>query len=280
MILWWLIIEALDDIFNNVHNDQFIDELIILLNHWTSQDNLIWRGIPFDKEFFYHFRNLKKLHEENIWIIPIQMGKVWWWYLFIMKKNISRSTLFKVTDAMREGGFPNICVDYASWIDGTWNKGCMIDQYITKWVFSKYIPKTWSYCIKNWVIDYVWEYQDILEAEKDGLVLDTINNKIYINWEKMTAKELKTQTTTIDILQILSAKMWEDINNKTLTRSAYSTNKNEMMWKIVLPLIRLISEKTWHKLHFICKWSLSDFFLRLNKSPIDVILIKSMWTDN
>jgi len=74
--------------------------------------------------------------------------------------------------------------------------------------------------------------------------LDTINNKIYLRGKKLTSKELHSQTTTVDILRILLNNINKDIPNKSLPQSSYSKNKNEMLGKIVLPLISLLEKVT------------------------------------
>ena len=47
--------------------------------------------------------------------------------------------------------------------------------------------------------------------------------------------------------------MGKDISNKEFPVSSYSKNKNDMLGKIVLPLIELIEKETGKKLPLICK---------------------------
>jgi hypothetical protein len=46
-----------------------------------------------------------------------------------------------------------------------------------------------------------------------------------------------------------------------------------MLGKIVLPLIELLEKKTGKKLPLICKWSIYDFYMKLNKCDIDIAVI-------
>lgn len=80
-----------------------------------------------------------------------------------------------------------------------------------------------------------------------------INNKIYINGRKLTSEDLHSQTGTVDILKILMENIGKDISNKELPVSSYSKNKNDMLGKIVIPLIELIEKETGKKLPLICK---------------------------
>jgi len=57
----------------------------------------------------------------------------------------------------------------------------------------------------------------------------------------------------VDILKILIENSGKDISNKDFPISSYSKNKNDMLGKIVLPLIELIEKETGKKLPLICK---------------------------
>ena len=78
---------------------------------------------------------------------------------------------------------------------------------------------------------------------------------------------------TIDILKHLVENTGKDIHNKQLSVSSYSKNKNDMLGKIVIPLIELIEKETGKKLPLICKWSIYDFYLKLNISDIPIAMI-------
>ncbi|MEI6775059.1 MAG: hypothetical protein WCL18_10220 [bacterium] len=80
-----------------------------------------------------------------------------------------------------------------------------------------------------------------------------INNKMYINGRKLTSEDLHSQTATVDILKILMENTGRDVSNKDFALSSYSKNKNDMLGKIVLPLIELIEKETGKRLPLICK---------------------------
>lgn len=80
-----------------------------------------------------------------------------------------------------------------------------------------------------------------------------INNKIHINGRKLTSEDLHSQTATVDILKVLIENIGKDIPNKEFLVSSYSKNKNDMLGKIVLPLIELIEKETGKKMPLICK---------------------------
>jgi hypothetical protein len=74
-----------------------------------------------------------------------------------------------------------------------------------------------------------------------GLTLDLLNNKIYLDGRKLTSKDLPSQNTTIEVLKALLNSTNGKITNIELNTSSYSTNKNDMTGKILLPLKRLIN---------------------------------------
>ena len=80
-----------------------------------------------------------------------------------------------------------------------------------------------------------------------------MNNKIYINGRKLTSEDLHSQTATVDILKVLIENIGKDVANKAFSLSSYSKNKNDMLGKIVLPLIELVEKETGKKLPLICK---------------------------
>lgn len=107
--------------------------------------------------------------------------------------------------------------------------------------------------MKHYISILKWHNFSIEKINNNWLVLDLINKKIYLDWEKLTSKHIHSQNTTIDILKKLLSYKWKDISNKDLPKSSYSTNKNEMLWKIIIPLVKLIEEKKKIKLPLICK---------------------------
>jgi len=83
--------------------------------------------------------------------------------------------------------------------------------------------------------------------------LDAIDNKIYLNGKKLTSADLCSQSSTISILGKLLENIGKDVGNKELEVSSYSKNKNEMLGKIVIPIISLLEKETGKKLPLICK---------------------------
>ena len=96
---------------------------------------------------------------------------------------------------------------------------------------------------------------------------------MYLNGEKITSQKIHSQSSTIDLLKTLINNSGKEIINSELPASSYSKNKNDMLGKIVLPLISLIQENTGEKIGLICKGSSYEFYLKLQtpKTPIHIL---------
>jgi hypothetical protein len=91
-----------------------------------------------------------------------------------------------------------------------------MEQYISEGVFSSYVQKNQIYYKDNKGESRIDSYEQILQSEKEGLLLDTINGKIFLNGRKLTSKDLRSQVTTINILESCIQHLGEDIHNKEL----------------------------------------------------------------
>jgi hypothetical protein len=109
--------------------------------------------------------------------------------------------------------------------------------------------------------------------------LDTLHNKIYLDGQRLTSQDLHSQTATIEVVKVLIDNLEKEMSNKQLPSSSYSKNKNEMMSKIVLPLLELIEKKTGKRLPLICKGSLYDFYMKLNRSDVEIMVVHRLGKD-
>lgn len=77
-------------------------------------------------------------------------------------------------------------------------------------------------------------------------------------------------------MNILIDKIGEDIENKQLPLSSYMKNKNEMLGKIVIPLIHFIEKNTGVVLPLICKGEIGSFYLKLDPTPVSIGVIRKI----
>ncbi len=162
---------------------------------------------------------------------------------------------------------------YSNRIDGIEREGCKFDQDLKYGIYSEFLES--NSCISRRVNGKVMisDCDGFIENYKSGLLLDTLHNKIYLDGQKLTSEHLHSQSGTIEIMKILIQNLGKEVSNKQLPSSSYSKNKNEMFGKIVIPLIDLIEKKTGKKLPLICKGSIYDFYVKLNKSDMEIVVI-------
>jgi len=180
----------------------------------------------------------------------------------------------KQIDQINKNHNLNLTIDYASDKDGFEKKWREIDQRKTKKHYSEFCSE---YQLKTFENENMYQestdYHHILQS-KEGLLLDSIDNKIYLFGQKLTSKTLRSQSATIELFKILLKNIDNEIENDELPSSSYSKNKNEMLWKIILPLRNIIQEKVGKKLDIQCHGSLWKFAIQLKKSPIKIQLIE------
>jgi len=274
-ILWIKTIELFKNLFENWYDSNFIEDFIEHINNYRCAISIIEKQSSFTDDFAYIFRKNKSNPDEQLWIMPAYSWKFWWGYVVVTKSWISRDTINKTINSLKQI-YPDVEIEYCSYIDWESSDWVLIEQYISKWIYSNYVDKN-KVLYKNnkWEV-FLWEYNEIIERETDWLILDTIWNKIYFNWKKLTSKDIPSQNTTIEVLLKLIDNTEKDISNKEFSVSSYSKNKNEMLWKIVIPLINFVEKNTKEKLALICKWSLNDFYLKLWKINLNIWLIKKL----
>gem|GEM_PF-868550 len=107
-----------------------------------------------------------------------------------------------------------------------------------------------------------------MSLSEDGFLLDGVSKKIWYNGEKLTSKDLVSQSTTVEVMLMLFKHINKDISNKTLERSSYARNKNEMLSKVVLPFKKYVKKMTKEVLPLDCKGGLYDYIIRLGETTI------------
>lgn len=182
----------------------------------------------------------------------------------------------KQIQKINEEKWLQLSLDFASDQDWFEYKGLQLEQRKTQRTYSKFCSeyklKTF---IKNKLSEEAIDYNIAIKKD-DGLLLDTISNKIYLFWKKINSKEIRSQSWTIELFKILLENIWNEIENTELPSSSYSKNKNEMLGKIVLPLRKLIKNKAGKELELNCHGSLGKFSLDLKHSNIKIHFLEKM----
>ena len=257
--------------YEEIHMLQFLDALKKFRQGDCVTRNSSTNFIKFIKTFHKNFHG----PQQYISLLPSDSTIMWWSLIFAMPLEWFRKMAVEAADKTNMD-FVGSKLIYSNWVDGVEHEGLKLEQDIHQWIYSEFLDSS-RYTVK--MADgkvQISDYDTAIKNHKKWILLDMISNKISINGRKLTSEDLHSQTATVDILKILIENTGKDVSNKDFVVSSYSKNKNDMLGKIVLPLIELIEKETGKKMPLICKWSIYDFYLKLNPSDIDIIVIDKL----
>jgi hypothetical protein len=185
---------------------------------------------------------------------------------FVTGPQQNRNHLLEAFGELRQS-FPNLSVDYLSWLDGYGRGGVSIEQNLDAKRFSSFIDAssvllcTYSGKLdsKRFVSGHVVE--DL--AKEYDILCNQLDNSIMIGGKVVSGSDLHSQKATLTLLSVLLNQRNEEVSCRDFPRSSYSQNKNEMQGKIVLPLMKLIRERTKKNLGLSCRGTNTDFVLKL-----------------
>lgn len=73
------------------------------------------------------------------------------------------------------------------------------------------------------------------DGARGGLFIDRIEGRISLDGKKLTSKEIKSQSATIELLERVLSEPGNECRMEELPHSSYARSKNEMASKIVAP---------------------------------------------
>lgn len=235
------ILYGFDRILKNPHDDGATTAFIETIKN-TGLMSLAYQ--KYNKLFLiiqYLFYGYRQFEDEELGLLPFNIGKTGGSLFFVMKYRKSRATLQKVLDHIRNDGHI-ASLDYVSWRDRYCSDGVRVDQCISQKLYSDYTQEGNVMFSDSFGASYFGNYDSVIENEKDCILLDTIGGRIYICGNKLTSKEIHSQNTTIDMMKILLENIGKEVSNSKLPVSTYSQNKNEILGKVVLPIKKLSKE--------------------------------------
>ncbi|EKD25366.1 MAG: hypothetical protein ACD_80C00079G0009 [uncultured bacterium (gcode 4)] len=257
--------------YEETHMLQFLDSMRKMRQGDCVTRNSSTNFLKFIKAFLENFQG----QEQYLSLSPNDSTIMGWSLIFAMPLEWFRKMIVDAADKTNMEFMWSKLI-YVNRIDGVEHEGLKFEQDLGKGIYSEFLDS--SSCILKMADGkiQVGNCENSIKSHKKWILLDMINNKIYINGRKLTSEDLHSQTGTVDILKVLIENIGKDISNKALPVSSYSKNKNDMLGKIVLPLIELIEKETGKKLPLICKWSIHEFYLKLNPSDVEMAVIDKL----
>ncbi len=163
----------------------------------------------------------------------------------------------------------NAYLGYASWIDGIEEKALMIEQFLTQKIYSPFISQDSIFLTqyaKNQQPATLVLTEEKFQSQKNGIdiLLESQNNRIFINGKRLTSKELHSSRIASQILKIMLENQEKIISNKDLPQSAYTQDRYEFQGKIASPLIKAVKIRTQKSLGLKVSGGITDFKVQLN----------------
>lgn len=201
--------------------------------------------------------------------------------LFVCSDYSFRDSIESAILEMRQKTKLDIGLDYLSWVDGIEKEGVKIEQFLEDRLYSDFIAKQ---TIKLRQFSQQQE-QEILwsldkfekNKSKIDLLIDPVNNEIYIQGKQMTSKELHSMVATINILRQLLENSSHIIGNEDLPSSSYSENRNEFQSKIISPLVKIVKKITAKSLKFKIIGGLVDFRIQLDLEDFEIFVLEKYY---
>jgi len=279
--LMWVIsikiLYAMSKLYCNEYNEEYVKLFIDILKKYRRWDYIT-------KESSSSFLDVIKTLTEYflssnsvLSLFPNDTSTMGWTIWFALPLEWYRKYILDSVEATKKN-FPGVDMIYCSRIDGMEHEWLKFEQDIEKWIFSEFIGEDKHTFRDTDGLHILWDYNDLMAIKWHDIVLDCTNNKLYINNKKVTSEDLHSQTTTIDILQILMRQIGKDVHSKQLPSSSYSKNKNAMVSKIVLPFLKLTKKELKKDFPLVCKWMLYDFYMKLGKTDIKIGIIEKVYT--
>lgn len=214
------------------------------------------------------------INVNGVGIVPIYHSAYGWWYLCIGWTNTGTA----IKDALPKIStqYPHAAIELISHgsISTQW---AIIEQEIGQDNYSDHIEEwTLIYRDNKWWYTQ-WHYDELITQNHAHILLDLINRKCYINGEKVNSNQLKSQSTTVELLSKLLIAKQNRISNTELEASSYSRQQNQMLGKIILPLKRLTKEVFNEEVIIECHGTLRDFELTLQPTTLTIWYIQKLW---
>ncbi len=213
----------------------------------------------------YFAKLLEKLFYQNsssfyeyIWITPLRWWRFGWGYLVILPKNIWFNTLKKAIKQIKDF-YPNTEIIYRNQKDNISTYELKIEQFIDENIIWNWFDKN-VYIFEDiqlWLRKLISNPEDILK--NFDVVLDIDKWKVYIKGQKLTSKQIHSQSKLVEILYYCLYKPKTRIKNTEFIPSSYTKNKSEFTGKIIYPFINLIKKYLNKEMVFSLQESFTGF---------------------
>ncbi|MEF2175199.1 MAG: hypothetical protein V3575_01900 [Candidatus Absconditabacteria bacterium] len=253
----------------------FLDRNIELIKSLLGKQNIVSNCI--EKENMYLLGNLvsniyPKIGKDEILIYTTSQSNDNK-YVVLIPKELQTIEIEDIKKEIKSIFGERSGLIFSSKNYGIEENGIIIEQDIYNGKNSEYTEG--KYYIKgiNNIIE-IGNHESLIK-NFNGILFDTVTQKIFINGNKITSKQLVSQSSTVEIMKILIENIGTEISNHQLPLSSYSKSRNDIIGKIIMPLQNLVRNELNKNLDIICKGSITEFNLLLKPTKINIGILKS-----
>lgn len=172
-----------------------------------------------------------------------------------------------------------LCLDYASWVDGYDVEPGQIDQDIARQRYSDFIShdSVMMRCVIKGHVSARILTTEQYEQDLDqfDVVFDQTTGKVIVSGKGLTSKDLPSQKATVAIMSQLLASLRFELHNDLISDS-YGVNRYDLQGKIVIPLVRAVKKHTGRDLQLHIHGDMYDqYTLSINPSNVTVGIVES-----
>lgn len=193
--------------------------------------------------------------------------------IFATATQRSRDKLMEIISEMQKELSKNISIDWTSWQDGLEDKGAIVEQSLIHKIYSPFISRRSILVLhldKFGLHDDLYTFEEFSNTKKNmDVILDSLNNEIYIRGEKLTSKDLRSATHTISVLSVLLKNVNQTIPKNDLPPSTYLQDRNEFQSKIVSPMVKAIEKRLMRRISFNLKGPIVNFTVKFDPKDVE-----------
>ncbi|OGF36470.1 hypothetical protein A2482_04175 [Candidatus Falkowbacteria bacterium RIFOXYC2_FULL_48_21] len=168
-------------------------------------------------------------------------------------------------------------VGWISWRDGLEENGVVLEQSLSNNVYSEFITRG---AVKVLHLDKFGLHEDLYTTDDlhekmktMDVLLDSVDEDIYIRGEKLTSKDIRTATITIPVVKMMMENVGKEIQKSLLPQSHYLADRNEFQSKIASPLVRAIEKRLNRRISFNVHGKVINFSVRFEPKDIEFHLV-------
>ncbi len=203
--------------------------------------------------------------------------------MFVTAYHGIRESMGHILKRIGENMKLDFFIDYASWLDGIEDDSVKVEQNLSSKFYSNFISPGSVY-VKHFS-SKGFHHTDIYTPENfekergaRSLVLDSVNNEIWVRKTRLDSKAIHTSTATIKVLKVLLEHLGKEVRNNKLPQSTYTEDRNEFQSKIVSPLNKAVRKELEKELPIEIHGSFDEFTVKLTSDlPFSIHYIEKVF---